>query len=363
MKIDFIISYIWQLVFFQKINSVIPIIYSDRLHAIKNKPVLAGDLGATKMNMALYNVSNGELNVLSSKQYYCHEHTSMIEIVQLFMQELPEKPESICIGVAGAVIDNKADLLNLGWEVDGNEVHAATGISDVSLINDLEANAYGLACLKDEDMIVINEGEAKQGNAAIIAPGTGLGEAGLFWDGKFYHPFATEGGHSDFAPRTELDFELTKYFLRTEGIPSWDRIISGQGIHIIYNFLRDEKKFEEPEWLKKEFAEEDIAAAISEAALNNKAAICVETMQLFARYLARECSNLVLKMKAIGGLFIGGGIPPKIEPLIQTKIFIDNYLDCDRQQDLVSIVPIKLIKTDKAPLMGAAFYAACAPAL
>jgi glucokinase len=324
--------------------------------------VLAGDLGATKMNVALYNVNDGEMSVIASQQYYCDEHTSMIEIVKLFMKDSREKPASICVGVAGAVIDNKADLLNLGWEVDGNEVKAVTGVKDVALINDLEANAYGLACLKDEDFIVVNKGETHAGNAAIIAPGTGLGEAGLFWDGKFYHPFATEGGHSDFSLRTELDFELTRYFLRTEGIPSWDRIISGQGIHIIYNFLRDEKKMEEPEWLKKEFTEEDIGAAISEAALNNRAAICVETMQLFARYLARECSNLVLKMKAIGGLFIGGGIPPKIEPLIQIKTFMDNYLDCDRQQDLVSIVPIKLIKTDKAPLMGAAFYAACAPA-
>jgi glucokinase len=349
-------------IFTSKIKLVIPIVYSDKLQTIKNKLVLAGDLGATKMNVALYAVNGGGMNVIASQQYYCDEHKSMIEIMELFMEGLHKKPESICIGVAGAVIDNKADLLNLGWEVNGNEVKTVTRVKNVSLINDLEANAYGLACLRDDDMIVINEGEVHPGNAAIIAPGTGLGEAGLFWDGKFYHPFATEGGHADFAPRTELDFELTKYFLRTEGIPSWDRIISGQGIHIIYNFLRDEKKFQEPDWLKEEFTEEDIAAAISEAALNNKAAICVETMKLFARYLARECSNLVLKMKAVGGLFIGGGIPPKIEPLIQTKTFIDNYLDCDRQQDLVGIVPIKLIKTDKAPLMGAAFYAACAPA-
>lgn len=339
---------------------MIPIVYSDELQAIKNKLVLAGDLGATKMNVALCEANNGEIDIVTSQQYYCDEHKSMIEIVQLFIKELHEKPESICIGVAGAVIDNKASLLNLGWEVDGNEVKTVAGVKDVSLINDLEANAYGLACLHDDDLIIINKGEAHPGNAAIIAPGTGLGEAGLFWDGKFYHPFATEGGHSDFAPRTDLDFELTKYFLHTEGIPSWDRIISGQGIHIIYNFLRDEKKFEEPEWLKKEFTKEDIAAAISEAALNNKAAICVEAMQLFVRYLARECSNLVLKMKAIGGLFISGGIPPKIEPLIQTKMFMDNYLDCDRQQELISIVPVKLIKTDKAPLLGAAFYAACA---
>lgn len=339
---------------------MIPIVYSDRLQSIKNKLVLAGDLGATKMNLALYNVNNATIHEIASKQYHCRDYKSLIEIVQLFMKDVDGKPEDICIGVAGAVIDNKADLLNLGWEVDGNEVRNITGVNNVSLINDLEANAYGLACVGEDDYVVINEGEMHPGNAAIIAPGTGLGEAGLYWDGKFYHPFATEGGHCDFSPRTDLDFELTKYFLRTEGIPSWDRLISGPGIRIIYNFLRDEKKMEEPEWLKEEFTEEDMAAAISEAALENKAAICIETMQLFVRYLARECSNLVLKMKSTGGLFIGGGIPPKIEPLIKTKTFIDHYLDCDRQQELVGIVPVKLIKTDKAPLMGAAFYAACA---
>ena len=338
---------------------MIPIINYDRLQTMKNKLVLAGDLGATKMNLALYNICDGDMRAIASKQYYCREHASITGIIQDFMKDHHEKPHSFCSGVAGAVIDNKAELLNLGWTVDGNELKSITGIENVSLINDLEANAYGLACLRDEDFTVINKGEDHPGNAAIVAPGTGLGEAGLFWDGKFFHPFATEGGHSDFSPRTDLDFELTKYFLRTEGIPSWDRIISGQGIRIIYNFLRDEKSFEEPAWLAEEFDEEDPSKAITNAALNNKAEICVETMQLFVRYLARECSNLVLKMKSVGGLFISGGIPPKIESLIQTKMFMDNYMDCDRQQELVGIVPVKLIKTDMAPLMGAAFYAAC----
>ncbi len=339
---------------------MIPIIYSDRLQQNKNKTVLAGDLGATKVNLALYKINGRDILIIRSRQYYCREYGSLKEIVQDFVKGHDEKPHSICVGVAGAVIDNKAGIVNLGWMVDGEEVRIATGIDNVALINDLEANAYGLAYLQDEDMITIHEGEKHKGNMAIIAPGTGLGEAGLYWDGKFYHPFATEGGHCDFSPRTDVDFELTKYFLQKEGIPSWDRVISGPGIHTIYNFLRDEKKFEEPEWLKEEFDEENPSAAISEAAINNKAAICVETMQLFTRYFARECSNLVLKMKATGGLFLGGGIPPKILQLIQTKMFIDNYFDCDRQQDLVSLVPIKLIRNDKAALLGALYYGACA---
>jgi glucokinase len=339
---------------------VIPIIYSDRLQATKNKVVLAGDLGATKMNLALYKLNGSNIEAVTSKQYHCREYGSLKEIVQDFVKEHKEKPHSICVGVAGAVIDNKAGIVNLGWKVDGEEVKTATGIDNVALINDLEANAYGLAYLRDDDMITIHEGEKHEGNMAIIAPGTGLGEAGLYWDGKFYHPFATEGGHADFAPRKDIDMEITKYFLKTEGIPSWDRVISGPGIRTIYNFLRDEKNFEEPEWLKEEFDEENPSAAISEAAINNKAAICIETMQLFTRYLARECSNLVLKMKAIGGLFLGGGIPPKIETLIQTKTFVENYFDCDRLHDLVRAVPVKLIKNDKTALLGAVYYGACA---
>jgi len=339
---------------------VIPIIYSDRLQSTKNKIVLAGDLGATKMNLALYKINGSDIEATRSKQYYCRDYESLKEIVQDFVKEHKEKPHSICVGVAGPVIDNKADIVNLGWIVDGDEVKTATGIDNVALINDLEANAYGLAFLGDEDMLTIHKGKKHEGNMAIIAPGTGLGEAGLYWDGKFYHPFATEGGHADFAPRADIDMEITKYFLKTEGIPSWDRVISGPGIRTIYNFLRDEKNFDEPEWLKEEFDEENPSAAISEAALANKAAICVETMQLFTKYLARECSNLVLKMKATGGLFLGGGIPPKIQPLIQNKMFIDNYLDCDRQQDLVGLVPIKLIKNDKTALLGAVYYGTCA---
>ena len=323
----------------------------------RKKMVLAGDLGGTKMNLALYEADENDMKIIASKQYHCREYDSANAILGDYMKNLEgNKPESICLGVAGPVIDNKADIVNLSWIVDAEEIKAVTGINNITLINDLEANAYGLACLRNEDFTLIHEGEINPGNMAIIAPGTGLGEAGLFWDGKFYHPFAREGGHSDFAPRTETDFELHNYFLRTQGIVSWDRVITGPGIHTIYTFLRDEKKFEEPLWLKEEFDEEDPSAAISEAALQNRSAICVETMQLFVRYLARECSNLVLKMKATGGLFLGGGIPPKIVPLIQTKTFIENYLDCDRLTDLVNGVPIKIINNDKTALIGAAYY-------
>lgn len=309
------------------------------------------------MNLALFEVEGENMKQVSASQYHSKNYPSIYEIIQDFLATQQQQPESICIGVAGAVINNKADIVNLSWEVDGEEIKKITSIQKVALINDLEANAYGLACMKDEDFIAVHEGEKNPGNMAIIAPGTGLGEAGLYWDGKAFHPFATEGGHGDFTPRSE-DFELQTYLEKMYGIVSQERVISGPGIYALYQFLRDTKKYEVPSWLAENISEEDPSAAISEAAMQNKAEIAVATLQLFTKYLARECSNLVLKMKSIGGLFLGGGIPPKIAPFIQTKEFMEHYLNCDRQRDLIITVPIKIIKNEKAPMLGAAFYGA-----
>lgn len=327
----------------------------------KKEIVLAGDLGGTKMNLALYEVEGDEMKLLAQQTYHCREHASAQEMINLFLAKLEEsKPQQVCIGVAGPVINNKAGMVNLGWVVDGNVIKRETGLARVSLINDLEANAYGVACLTEEDFTIVHDAKSSKGNMAIIAPGTGLGEAGLFWDGKFYRPFATEGGHADFAPRTVLDFELHNYFLSTQGTVSWDRVITGPGIRTIYAFLRDVKGFSEPAWLKEAFSEEDQSAVISKSAMDKSSDICTTTMELFTRYLARECSNLVLKLKATGGLFIGGGIAPKIIPLIQSEYFIKHYLDCDRLQDLVKAITIKIIENDKTALMGAAYFAAYA---
>jgi glucokinase len=339
---------------------VIPIIFSDRLqNSTAERTVLAGDVGGTKVNLALYKISGSKWDVVKAQQFHSTSFNSFPDIVNAFFEEHEiEKPSGICAGVAGAVVNNKAKLVNLPWSIDGEEITKATGIKRVTLINDLEANAYGLALLKDEDFITLHAGNAYPGNAAIIAPGTGLGEAGLFWDGSFYRPFATEGGHCDFAPRTDVDTELHTYLKQIHGIVSWEHLVSGPGILSIYTFLRDVKKMEEPQWLIEEMQAEDPSAAISESAIQNKAPICVETMRLFVGYLARICTIMALKLKATGGIFLGGGIPPKIEKLLQQDIFVQTFLTCDRQQDLMDIIPIKIIMNDKAALLGAAFYGA-----
>jgi glucokinase len=323
--------------------------------------VLAGDLGGTKTNLAIYKVTPQGIKMAQSARYASAEYNSLTSIIQHFLSDydLPV-PDRISLGVAGPVLNGKVDLTNLSWVLDQADIARATGVEKVVLINDLEAMAYGLAGLTSDDLITIHSGKAQAvGNMAIIAPGTGLGQAGLFWNGSAYFPFPTEGGHCDFSPRTDLDMELCKYLQQHDGVVSWEKVTAGPAITSIYTFLRDIKKREEPAWLTEQLAvEKDDSAVISQAALHNKAAICVETMDLFIRYLARETSNLVLKMKATGGVFLGGGIPPKIAPLLLQEAFYRHYMDCDRMQHLLQEVPIRIIKNDKTGLLGAAYYGA-----
>ena len=327
----------------------------------KGITVLAGDIGGTKTNLAFYHATDSGLKMVETGRYPSAEYASCVAIMQQFLSEKKcPLPDRICLGVAGPVLNGKVNLTNLSWDIDIQEVKKSMGVEAVFLLNDLESMAYGLAGLTDEDFITLHPGnENSTGNMAINAPGTGLGQAGLFWNGKNHFPFPTEGGHADFSPRTDDDIALLKYLQKEYGIVSWEKVVAGPAIVDIYRFLRDVKKMEEPEWLKEELAKESPdSAVISGAAIENKSAICVQTMELFVRYLARESSNLVLKMKATGGLFLGGGMPPKIAPLLLQKQFMEHYMDCDRMQHLLENVPIRIIKNDKAGLIGAAWYGA-----
>jgi len=342
-------------------QSPVPLAFT-RKDELKEKmiTVLAGDVGGTKTNLAIFQATKNAVKVILEKKYHSAKYKSCIDIIEQFIKEEKlAKPDRICLGVAGPVVNGKVEITNLDWFLDIKEVIQRIRVTEVSLINDLEATAYGLAALTPKDLITIHKGNDKnKGNIAIIAPGTGLGEAGLYWDGNFYHPFPTEGGHTDFCPRTDLDFALHHFLQKKYGIVSWEKVVAGPGIHDIYLFLRTKKKTKEPSWLAAAFKKEDPSSVISHAGLHNKDKVCVEAMQLFVRFLARESSNLVLKMKATGGLFLGGGIPPKIAPLLKKKFFFENYLNCDRMQNLVKDVPIKIIANDKTALLGAAYYGA-----
>lgn len=318
--------------------------------------VLAADVGATKTNVGLFRIEQNQLVTLREVTFPSQHFKSVNEILDLFLKDV-SLPQILSLAVAGPVINNKANITNLLWKIERDEIASHVGVPDLYLINDLEATAFGLVMLTAKDTVIIHKGsENPIGNAAVIAPGTGLGEAGLFWDGKFYYPFATEGGHSDFAPRNSFDFALYEYLQNKLEHVSWERVVSGQGISNIYQFLRDEKKREEPEWLSIKIQQGELPAVISQNV--ERSELCKETMQLFIRFLAFESANLVVKLKATGGLFIGGGIAPQNIRLFEQFKFNDCFCSSGRLNFLLKKVPVKVILNPKAALLGAAFYGA-----
>jgi glucokinase len=318
--------------------------------------VLAGDVGATKTNLALIKFDGDKTVVLKDTRYKSSDYQNIIELADTFISGI-SLPDAVCFGVAGPVLDGNARLSNINWEINQNELSGHFGVKNVQLINDLEATAWGLAMLTEKDLDMLHSGqESPVGNAAVIAPGTGLGEAGLYWDGEYYHPFATEGGHCDFASRNGFDFELYSFLQHKFGHVSWERLVCGPGIVHIYEFLREEKKREEPGWLKEKMKNADAAVIISQHA--EQSAICKEAMQLFVRYLAYESANLVIKLKATGGLFIGGGIVPQIVPLLQNNVFYSSFCQSGRLNYLLEKVAVKIILNTKTALLGAAWYGA-----
>jgi len=308
-----------------KSDSLIPVSFPVRESLPDGAALLCADVGGTKTDMALFELRDGHLSILKETVYPSRQFSSLTEIVRQFIKETSH-PERFCVAFAGPVQAGKAKGTNLSWGIDSDELSKALRIPQVFVINDLEAEAYGLAALEDKDLITIYKGEkTQQGNVAIIAPGTGLGEAGLFWDGRALQPFATEGGHTDFAPRSDFDCELIHYLQQQFGHVSWERVISGPGIHQIYCFLRDIKKWEEPAWLLDSMKQKDPSAVIATAAAEGSP-ICVETLRLFVRYLAIETSNLALKLKSTGGIFLAGGILPKIWNEDLQKVFLKHFL-------------------------------------
>ena len=322
----------------------------------KSMDILAADIGGTKTNIALYRAEGETLHIVDERRYVSKEHRSLSDIIRDFTKG--RSPGKLSAAVAGPVVDGKSRLTNLPWELDSAAMSKELNVP-VHFINDLEATAYGLAGLGKEERVTLAAGDPDaKGNIAIIAPGTGLGEAGLYWDGEAYHPFATEGGHSDFAPRTREDVELFFALQEQFGHVSWERLVSGMGINNIFHCLASRRRETVPEWLAQRIQDGDPAAVISEAALNHEDLLCAETMELFVRYLATEASSLVLKLMATGGLYIGGGIPPKILPLLQTDAWRRNFDNNGRMHDLSNKVPVHVILNDKMALQGAAYYGA-----
>jgi glucokinase len=338
-------------------KSLVPIAFRKELSK-GQEPInlLAADIGGTKTNIAFCRADSEGVTILDQKRYVSKDHPSLTDIVHDYTKGKP--PGRLCAALAGPVVDGKSKLTNLPWVLDSAAMSNEISIP-VSFINDLEATAYGLAGLKKDELATLAAGDPNsKGNMAIIAPGTGLGEAGLYWDGEKYHPFATEGGHTDFAPRTAKDVEMFYALQQMFGHVSWERVVSGMGIRNIFQCLASKHKEPLPEWLTERMKDEDPAAVISQAALKHEDLICAETMELFVRYFATEASCLVLKLMATGGLFLAGGIPPKILPLLQTDNWSKNFDNNGRMHELSDKVPVHVVLNDKMALMGAAYYGA-----
>lgn len=317
--------------------------------------ILAGDVGGTSTRLAFFDVSRGQLQRLVEKTYHSRDYATLDDIVGDFLASQQTKPEAAAIGIAGPVHEGVVRATNLPWLVEVKRLAARIGISKVVIINDLEANGYGIATLGADDFAILQPGapDAK-GNAIVVSPGTGLGESVLYWDGSQYWPLPSEGGHASFAPQTDLEDELLKHLRAQFGHVSWERLVSGPGIFNIYKFLRDTGRESEPAWLAQQLKGQDPAAVISKAALERKSPLCERTLDLFAALLASECGNMALKVLAIGGIYLGGGIPPKILPKLKEPAFIEAFKDKGRFGPLLETFPVRVILNEYTALRGAA---------
>lgn len=330
--------------------------------ANNNLSILAADVGGTKTNIAQFVSQNGKMVLQLEETYTTNHHNSLTEIILDFIKKNNfEKPDRISIGAAGPVVNGTCHTTNIKFKIDVTELSRDLQINKVYLINDLEATAFGMTEVDDEFMVTMRNGNPSiGGHIAILAPGTGLGEACLFWDGKYLRPMPSEGGHSEFAPRTDVEFELVKFLQKTYGeIIVWERLVSGPAIYKIYEFLRDVKGYEEQAWLTQKLAEaKDKSAVISETAMSGLCTTCVLAMEMLVDFMARRANNMVLNYKATGGLILAGGIPPRIYNFINKEKIEESFLKCDEMEPLLAGIPIYLNLNSKTALYGAAYYGA-----
>ena len=297
--------------------------------------------------------------LLEEKHFPSKEHESLSAILKLFLAPQKIKFERACFGIAGPVHDGVCETTNLPWKINALELSRDLGGVSVALLNDLEANAYGIAELKPADFEILNPGNPKaRGNAAVISAGTGLGEAGLHWDGRCYRPFASEGGHSDFAPSNDLDLELFRTLFQRFKHVSWERVLCGSGLMNIYEFLCVHRKSPTPDWLKEKMQAGDPARVVTDVGLAGECKICEEAVDIFTHLYGAEAGNLALTLMSTGGVYLGGGIAPRMIKKLKSPVFLESFLNKGRMQKILQEIPVKVIMNDRTALLGAGHYAA-----
>ena len=321
--------------------------------------ILAGDIGGTNARLGLFEPDGPRLRKIITTKVRTREHANLEGIVGQFLAEVGGPVQRACLAVAGPVSDGRVAATNLAWIIDAGDLARVIGLDAVRLINDLEAIAHGLGELEDTDVRLLHAGRpGGEGNRAIIAAGTGLGQAGAYWDGRRHHPFACEGGHGDFGPRADIEMELLRYLLRKHDRVSSERVLSGSGLHETYSFLRDSGRGQEPLWLAEELTKDPPPVVISRAARNGRSELCRAAVNLFVSIYGAEAGNLALTLMARGGVWIGGGIAPNILPHVKEPLFIEAFLAKGRMQPLLETMPVRLILNDEVGLLGAARLAA-----
>jgi glucokinase len=344
--------------------------------------ILAGDVGGTKVHLALYNFDGGRLKQVRDQKFPAPEFATLDAVVEKFLGDGDGKATTeiltlagqndargvggersqivaACFGCPGPVRDGRLKLTNLPWTLDQRDLAKSLGIQHIFLINDLEANGYGIPELAPESIVSLHDGDARaQGHRGLIAAGTGLGEALLIWDGKSHRPIPSEGGHCDFAARTDREIALLEYLRKTlNGRVSWERVVSGIGIKNVYAYLRDVEKLDEPAWLRDRMKNEDPNAVIGQCADDGSSPLCAETMQTFAAAYGAETGNIALKVLATGGMYLGGGIAPKSLKTLRAGGFMQAFLDKGRLSPVLEAIPVRVILDDTCALLGAAAYA------
>ena len=320
--------------------------------------ILAGEIGATRTRLAAFDADGNKLQLVVEKTYLSQEHGGLPEIITTFIKTEGIPVQSACFGVAGPVTAGRSKISNLPWTIDSRELASQLKLNSVGLINDLEAYAYGIDALESKDFITLSEGaDDAEGNRAVISARTGLGVAGMYWDGFRHHPFACEGGHADFSPRNKLEMELLDYLQGKHRRVSCERILSGPGIKNIYDFLRDTKKVDEPKELREQMTEaHDPPALISKLAAEGKTPICDQTMSLFVSIYGAETGNCALYFMSTGGIFIGGSIAAKNINRMKDPAFMQSFLAKGRMTQLLQQMPVKIVLNDDSGIIGAARY-------
>ena len=322
--------------------------------------LLVGDIGGTKTLLATFRADAAGLTLVRRESYSSGAHRSLEEIIARYRASLPgEAFEACCFGVAGPIREGRCKVTNLPWEMDEASLAVACGAKRGKLLNDLEAMAYGMLFVQPHKLLSLNAGTTvRGGHCAVIAAGTGLGEAFLTWDGEQYHPMASEGGHTDFGPRNDLEIDLLKFLQARYGSHvSYERILSGAGFHDLFQFLRSTGQYVPTDELLRRLESEEPQPVISELGLAGRDPLCAKTVDLFCEIYGAEAGNLALKCVGLGGVFLGGGIGPRLQAAMTGGAFLRGFCDKGRFSNHMRTLPVRMTLDPETPLLGAANYA------